>query len=112
MANRYLNAFKNSKSILEGIKNSLFKREHVEAEAQLRFEICRKCASLDSDGIQCLMPGTEPCCSECGCSLDLKTRSLSSECPLKKWPALMTEEEENALIEKITQDDEQDNKNL
>ena len=40
--NKYLNAFKNAKSILEGIKNNIFKKEHVEAEAELRFDICKE----------------------------------------------------------------------
>jgi len=31
------------------------------------------------------------------CSLAFKTRSLSSECPLGKWQAIATEEEEDAL---------------
>lgn len=30
----------------------------------------------------------------CGCSLALKGRSLSSACPLSKWPAIMSEQEE------------------
>ena len=104
--NKYLNAFKNATSILEGIKNNLFKKEHIEAEAELRFSICKKCTSLDTEGKSCLVSGTQPCCSQCGCSLELKTRSLSSECPLGKWPALMTEEEEDALIEKMTEDED------
>lgn len=103
--NKYLNAFKNAKSILEGIKNNIFKKEHVEAEAELRFDICKECNSLDREGLHCFVSGTEPCCAECGCSLDLKTRALSSECPLGKWPALMTEEEEDLLIEKMIDDE-------
>ena len=41
--------------------------------------------------------GTGHCCNECGCSLAFKTRSLSSDCPLDKWKAFMTEEEEDKL---------------
>jgi len=41
--------------------------------------------------------GTAPCCNECGCSLGFKTRSLSSDCPLGKWEAIVTEEEEDKL---------------
>ena len=43
------------------------------------------------------MPGTQPCCGECGCSLALKIRSLSSGCPISKWDAMLTDEEENKL---------------
>lgn len=99
--NKYIGAFKNVKSILEGVKNNIFKKEHVEAEAALRYAICKQCPLLDKEGHFCLMPGTEPCCGDCGCSLALKTRSLSSSCPVGKWSALMTEEEEEALNEKL-----------
>jgi hypothetical protein len=99
--NKYIGAFKNAKSILEGVKNNIFKKEHVEAEAALRYAVCKQCSLLDKDGNFCLVPGTQPCCGDCGCSLGLKTRSLSSSCPLDKWPALMTEEEEEALNKKL-----------
>lgn len=52
-----------------------------------------------------MVGGTAPCCNEkkggCGCSLSLKTRALSSECPLGKWKAELTEEEEDKLNEKL-----------
>jgi hypothetical protein len=52
-----------------------------------------------------MVPGTHPCCNQelggCGCSLEFKTRSLSSECPLGKWKAELTEEEENQLKQKL-----------
>jgi len=98
---KYIGAFKNTSKILEGIKNKIFKKDHVEAEAKLRFNICKECSFFDDKGIKCLVPGTQPCCASCGCSLDLKTRSLSSECPQGKWPALMTEEEEDLLNQQI-----------
>lgn len=86
--------------ILEGIKNSLFKKEHVELIAAERQAICNKCPLIDLKGDKCLMPGTQPCCGECGCSLDFKTRSLSSECPHPegpKWEAYMDEDDEDKL---------------
>lgn len=46
------------------------------------------------------MPGTQPCCSICGCKLAYKTRSLSSSCPHPdgpKWKATMTEQEQDEL---------------
>jgi len=80
--------------ILEGIKNSIIRDEFVEEVATLRNKQCTDCPSK---GTECALPGTAPCCNECGCSLAFKTRSLSSSCPLGKWEALMTEEEEDAL---------------
>lgn len=96
---KFLNAFKNVPSIVEGIKNKVFKKEHIEAEAAWRWTICKECSSLDTQGKKCLAPGTQPCCGECGCSLGFKTRSLSSECPLGKWKAVMDEETEAKLNE-------------
>ena len=43
------------------------------------------------------MPGTAPCCRDCGCILQLKVRSLSSSCPKGKWAAFMDDFEEDKL---------------
>lgn len=67
--------------------------------------ICRQCKLFDIEGKGCVIPGTQPCCNEnlggCGCKLSLKTRSLSSNCPLDRWNSVMTEEEEDLLREKL-----------
>ena len=91
----------NKEKILEGITNYLFTTDTIEQIALERNTICLACPNVDLSGVNCLAPGTQPCCSECGCSLKFKTRSLSSECPLKKWPALLTEEQENDLLSKL-----------
>ena len=84
----------NRKQIIEGITNSVIRNETVEEIAAIRFTICDDCPSK---GTECAVKGTAPCCNECGCSLGFKTRSLSSSCPLGKWDAIATEEEEDAL---------------
>ncbi|NDB57851.1 hypothetical protein EB001_05340 [bacterium] len=92
----------NNKSlILEGIKNYLFTTDTIEQIALERYTICQACPKLDLLGTDCLAPGTQPCCSECGCSLKFKTRSLSSSCPVNKWPALLSQEEEDDLLSKL-----------
>jgi len=106
--NKYLNAFKNRKQILEGIKNKLFRKEHIEAEAAKRWAECKECPSLDAEGKHCLVGGTQPCCKECGCSLALKTRSLSSECPLGHWGAVMEDDLEMALKDSLNYKDPDD----
>jgi RNase P subunit RPR2 len=97
--------WKNKGQILEGIMNNIFKKEDVELVAEYRMFICRSCKLYDEKGEGCTVPGTQPCCNElkggCGCSLAFKTRALSSECPLKKWKAEMTEEEEDQLNKKL-----------
>lgn len=66
--------------------------------------ICNSCDDIDLKGEHCLMSGTQPCCSICGCKLSFKTRSLASECPHpsgSKWKATMTQEEEDKLYKEI-----------
>ena len=97
--------WKNKGQIIEGITNSIFKKEDVEEIAQKRMAICEMCTLYDITGEGCMVIGTSPCCNEnlggCGCSLGFKTRSLSSECPLKKWEAELDEHEEDLLKEKL-----------
>ena len=38
--------FKNRKEILEGIKNNIFKKEHVEQIADIRLNICKMCEKI------------------------------------------------------------------
>lgn len=99
--------WKNKWLILEGIWFAvLYKRTDVEIIAASRMKICRNCPSqcytFDEEG--CLVQGTQPCCDinrgGCGCSLNFKTHSLSSECPLGHWGAWMTEEQEMKFLEK------------
>ena len=104
-----LDILKNRKLILEGITNNLFKKEHVEAIAGERWAICKECKYLSKDSKGCSIPGTELCCSDCGCSLGFKLRSLSSSCPKEYWDALMTEEEEDKL--EIPEENEQEKQN-
>lgn len=105
LSKNVLTIWKNKGLILEGVINNIFKKEDVEEIAQHRMQICNECALLDVQGDGCMVKGTQPCCDErkggCGCSLGFKTRSLSSECPLKKWEAVLSEEEENKLNEKL-----------
>jgi hypothetical protein len=86
--------WKNRKQIFEGISNTIVKDAVVEQIAQLRYDICYDC---EHKGRKCAVKGTAPCCNECGCSLAFKTRSLSSDCPLGKWKAILSEEEEDKL---------------
>jgi hypothetical protein len=90
-------AFKNADKITAGVINTIFKRKEVEAIAEARFKICQECHMLDNQGDKCFAPGTQPCCGDCGCSLSFKTRSLSSACPLGKWEAWLTDEQEEQL---------------
>ena len=82
------------RQILEGIKNRVFQSEPIEKISAIRLDICKGCDQYDKEGTECLVPGTNPCCANCGCSLAFKTRSLSSHCPKSLWDKVLTEEEE------------------
>lgn len=97
MKGRFAQIWENKSQILEGIKNRLVRDEFVEDVSRVRMEVCDSCDAKDTKGKECVVPGTQPCCMLCGCSLSFKTRSLSSECPAKKWYAVITEEEEDEL---------------
>jgi len=45
------------------------------------------CDDYDESGTSCLVQGTGPCCSVCGCSLKLMLRSLDSACHKGHWGA-------------------------
>ena len=66
--------------IWQGLMNKLFKKDPIEKLYKERLEICKGCELMDKIGTSCVMPGTQPCCSACGCSFSLKLRSPDSEC--------------------------------
>lgn len=99
-----IDLWKNRELILQGIKYSFIKSEHVEQLAAERKAICDTCPLIDLEGSKCFMPGTSPCCGECGCSLKFKTRSMASECPHPdgpKWKAIISQDEEDKFYDDI-----------
>jgi hypothetical protein len=97
MGKSLIKIWKERERILEGIKYALFKNEHVEEVAAERNEICQSCEFIDREGKKCFLKGSQPCCGVCGCSLQFLQRSLSSKCEMGRWPAILTEEEDDAL---------------
>ena len=95
--NKIIGALGNIGEIAEGIKNKVFKNEDVEEIARARWIECSTCEHLDDKGDKCAVKATKPCCGKCGCSLGLKLRALSSECPQKKWGKIMDAAMENKL---------------
>ena len=86
--------WKEKGKILEGIRNNIFRNADVEHIAAERMSICETCPSMDTTGKTCMVPGTQPCCGLCGCSLALKTRALSAACDAGKWLAIVSPEEQ------------------
>ena len=107
--NKIINAVKNIDKVYEGVKNKMFKRSYIEDIANYRWKQCKTCPHLDIKGTKCALPGTKPCCGKCGCSLDLKLRSMSTDCPLKgdekKWDVIMDAEQESMLLKNLDKQD-------
>lgn len=103
--------WRNRKMIWEGMINTLIRKPKIEAIAFERMSICQQCELIDIKGDHCMVPGTAPCCSACGCKLTFKTRSMAAECahPITpKWKAEMTPEEQDAHYEKINYNPDQE----
>jgi hypothetical protein len=98
MLKNAIKVWKERNKILEGVRNSVFKVEHIEQIAEHRKAICDSCPFFKTKGEKnCVAPGTHPCCPQCGCSLKFKTRSLASSCPEGYWDAVVTTEEEDLI---------------
>lgn len=68
--------------IIEGWTNLLFKNGGVEAVAARRMEICKVCPYNSK------FHKTNKLyehCTDCGCPLSTKTRSMKTSCPQGKW---------------------------
>lgn len=103
--------WKSRKQILEGAFNLARKDEFVEAVSAYRMNICNTCTHL-SESEKCAIPGTGPCCGACGCSLAVKTRSLSTACGAieigedPKWLPIMSEKQEDQFQDQIKEHNE------
>ncbi len=91
---------------MEGLKNNLFKQEHVEEVYEERLEICKKCPFYDPEGKSkgAVVKGS-PSCSSCGCPMATKLRALSTNCPEGLWSAVMDEDLEDKVKDQIDKDD-------
>ena len=100
--------WKARRQILEGVTNTVFKKEFIEKVAAYRKKICDKCKHNDGE---CEVPGSGPCCGACGCSLTFKLRALSSACGLTTlnkdplWLPILSEEDEDRIIAEIEADE-------
>ncbi len=106
--------------VLEGWRNDLFPpdklKEIINRVSEERLAICRDCEGYDDTGKGCSVPGTNPCCNKnivilngikgCGCPLNKKTKCLSCKCPVNKWKAVLTEEQEEKFKSKIDGEDQ------
>lgn len=89
--------------IYEGWKNNLFPSEKlkeaiIETSAS-RMEICNNCEHISTKH-KTLRKDVH--CTNCGCTLSAKTKCLSCDCPLKKWVGIVTEKQEEEMVNYAT----------
>lgn len=88
----------NLNQIYEGWRNNLIPpkelKELIAKTSQERLEICSQC-EWHSKNHKSVRPDDH--CTNCGCTLSAKTKCLSCSCPLEKWVALLTSEQEQEI---------------
>ena len=81
--------------IYEGWRNNLIPPEKLKDKivevSNERITICNSCKH-HSKNHKTVRPDAH--CVSCGCTLSAKTKCLSCSCPIKKWEAVLTSEEE------------------
>lgn len=91
----------NFKEVWEGWRNHLLPpedlKEMIEKTSQERLSICQPCEFNTTP--ERIVNWSR--CQVCGCPLKQKSKSLHSECPKKKWGAVLTKEEAHEINVKI-----------
>ncbi len=72
-----------AKEIFDGFLNLVFPDTEVEVLAEKRLKICFKCPIRTNN--KCDKAKSLNGIKGCNCFLNMKTKSPSSSCPLKKW---------------------------
>lgn len=92
----------NFSQIVEGWRNKLIPPAHlkelIDATSEQRINICLSCEH-HSKNHKTLRPDDH--CTNCGCTLSAKTKCLSCSCPLKKWEAILSDEQEEQFKKMI-----------
>jgi len=78
-------------NIIAGFTNLAFPNEEVEKIAHSRAEICARCPFAMKTGVYSVVKDNRTVtiqgmkCTECGCNLSAKVRSIHDTCPVGKW---------------------------
>ena len=91
----------NISQIYEGWKNNLLPasdmKEEIERISKERLDICKSCPNHSSNH-KTVRPDEH--CVSCGCTLSAKTKCLSCECPIFKWVAVLSDEQQDVIEDK------------
>lgn len=84
--------------IYEGWKNHLIPSKNlkdiIKNVSEERLEICNAC---DSHSKNYKKNRPDDHCTKCGCTLLAKTKCLSCNCPINKWTAVLTSDQEEEI---------------
>jgi hypothetical protein len=94
--------------LIQGLNNSIFIKEQVEAVSRYRLDICNTCKHYSPNADRTKMTFLQKArrdkfCTDCDCNMYLKSRSLAAKCPLgyprsnfpnekSKWPQYTTDD--------------------
>ena len=87
--------------IYEGWRNNLLPpkelKETIKTTSEERLAICEACDyhSKNRKNYKTVRPDDH--CTNCGCTLAAKTKCLSCSCPINKWVALVTPDQEEEM---------------
>ena len=89
--------------VYEGWRNKLVPPAHLKKEIELavkdRMKICKDCENHSENakkkGYATLRKDAH--CTNCGCTLSAKTACLSCECPVNKWEAVLSQEQQTEI---------------
>ena len=89
--------------IYEGWRNNLIPparlKETIKQVSEERMEVCKDCEYHSENRKKYKTYRMDVHCTHCGCTLSAKTKCLSCACPLEKWTALITKEQEDEIDE-------------
>jgi hypothetical protein len=87
--------------IFEGWKNHIapgvYLLEQINTAHDSRMAICRACPHFSKNNANANPLRFDEHCTHCGCTLAAKTKCLSCSCPLHKWEAIITPDEEQII---------------
>jgi predicted Zn-ribbon and HTH transcriptional regulator len=96
----------NLSKIYEGWRNNLvppaYLKEVIDTTVTDRMNICRECEHYSENaknrGYKTVRRDIH--CTNCGCTLSAKSACLSCECPLQKWMAVLSYNDQQELEKK------------
>jgi transcription initiation factor IIE alpha subunit len=86
------------KQMIEGWRNNIIPPEKlkdvIEDTSKERMNICNNCEYISTKHTSIRL---DVHCTNCGCTLSAKTKCLSCSCPLNKWKAIISYDQQKQI---------------